>query len=111
MRPLGVGGTKRTRQGQVLMGIGRTPTPMTVGAIWSGARVEEAQPEEDLTLLDQEGEVVGPHLQHRWRPARAARGFLLPAEARIEKASVVVAQFAEADVDREHLRREVGGDP
>jgi hypothetical protein len=33
---------------------------------------------------------------------------VVPAEAAVEEARVIVAQLADADVDREHLRREVG---
>lgn len=49
------------------------------------------------------------HFEHRWR----AGAFVAPeriAEAGVEEAGVVVAQLADADVDREHLRGHRGGD-
>src|SRR5690606_24942764 len=60
------------------------------------------QPGDGLAVLEQEGRVVGAHLEH---PARALAVGLVGPETGVEKAGVVDAELADRRIDRGHLGR------
>ena len=66
-----------------------------------------------MTVVHHERHVVSADLEDRRRagPDGGAARILLPAEAAVEEAGVVVPQLAETRVHGQHLGREVGGHP
>jgi len=58
------------------------------------------QPADDLPVLEDEGHLVAPHLQHGARTLAVARRM---SEAGVEEAGVMHAEFAHQRVERHHL--------
>ena len=80
----------------------------TVKLVGGGGQFLIDEPPDRLPVLDEEGHIAGP------RTSSTARAAGLPvralSEARIEKAGVMHAEFADRRIDRRHFGGEVGGD-
>src|SRR6266446_8428971 len=76
-----------------------------IEGIWPRQHVFVDQAADDLTVLDNEWYLVGPHLQHR---AGASSAGARVTEARIEEARVVDAKFADQWIERNHFGGVIG---